>query len=157
MSDSQGTVSEACACFRITWRLPLRSFRLSDFSESASSASEKSIAWLGARRFHFILQHLGENYRFVQHLEPGELFTETCGLLDILNTTSPNRLSAHIRLYDQLPQHRTIFLALRLLFEQAFVPSILHFSVTTFPLASLHRLRIIRRQGYAYCTNISHL
>lgn len=41
--------------------LAARSFSLSQFSGSVRSALEKLVAWLGAHRSHFVLQHLGEN------------------------------------------------------------------------------------------------
>lgn len=41
--------------------LAARSVSLSGLSGSAPSASEKYVAWLGAYRFQFILQHLVEN------------------------------------------------------------------------------------------------
>ena len=48
-------------------------------------------------------------YRFAQHLERSELFTETCGLLEIVpKTTVRNHLPAYIRYHDQLQRQQTL-------------------------------------------------
>lgn len=114
--------------------LAARSVSLSGLSGSARSASENYVAWLGAYRFQFILQHLVENIGSRRIWSPA---SSSLRLADsrtfFSNTALPTHLSATIRLPCLRQQNRNALPRLQFLFEQAFVPSVLHFSVTTFP------------------------